>query len=372
MAKKTGDLDRRSFVKAGLGTVAGVATLGTGPELATNSVAAAPETPANIGGMEAVALPRTGFVTPRFALGGSAMAGYGLANFTMMSPERMVACVRHAYDEGVRYFDTAVSYRKGLNPGSEDVLGNALHDVRDKVYLNTKTHARTPKEARAHIAFSLKSMKTDYVDCLKLHVPNHYDYAMRVGEELAKMKEEGLTRTIGVSNHVHFEVLYKLVDTGLFDEILVAKGYFPKGMNEIISHRNQEFRELALLRAQELGMNIIGMKALNSRIFGHHVRDLVPDYPEDKAAKLPGAAIRWALSDERFHTFTIGYSYYHDVDACLEIFRGDMTVTDEDRRLLAEFSTLAWETEQVQKYAEPYLHDGDVFGPPPPNPEGDA
>jgi aryl-alcohol dehydrogenase-like predicted oxidoreductase len=364
MAGRRGDLDRRTFVKAGLGTVAGVAALGSGTELA--KTAAAVEAPAAIGGMETVALPRTGFVTPRFALGGSAMGGYGLANFTMMTPERMVECVRHAYDEGVRYFDTAVSYRRGLNPGSEDVLGNALSDVRDKVFINTKTHARTPEEARRHIAFSLKSMKTDYVDCLKLHVPNHYDYAMRVGEELAKMKEEGLTRTIGVSNHIHFEVLYKLVDTGMFDEILIAKGYFPKGMNEIVSHRNQEFRELTLLRATELGMNIVGMKALCSRIFGHHVKQLVPDYPDDKAANLPAAAIRWALSDRRFHTFTIGYSYYEDVDLCLEIFRGDMTVTDEDRRLLAEFSTLAWETEPVKAYAEPYVHEGDTFGPPPP------
>jgi aryl-alcohol dehydrogenase-like predicted oxidoreductase len=364
MKEKHGDLDRRSFVKAGLGTVAGVATLGSGAGLA--KTAAAETAPCTIGGMTAVALPRTGFVTPRFALGGSAMAGYGLKNFTMMTPERMVECVRHAYDEGVRYFDTAVSYRRGTNPGSEDILGNALHDVRDQVYLNTKTHAQTPEDARKHIAFSLKSMKTDYVDCLKLHVPNHYDYAMRVGEELARMKEEGLTRTIGVSNHVHFELLYKLVDTGLFDEILVAKGYFPKGMNEIISHRNQEFRELALNRAEELGMNIIGMKALNSRIFGHHVRDLAPDYPDDRAKKLPGAAIRWALSDDRFHTFAIGYSYYEDVDACVEIFRGDMTVTAEDRRLLAEFSTIAWETDQIQKYKEPYLHEGDTFGPPPP------
>jgi aryl-alcohol dehydrogenase-like predicted oxidoreductase len=364
MAQRKGDLDRRTFVKTSLGTVAGVAALGSGSRLARAEAAA--EAPKTIGGMRAVALPRTGFVTPRFALGGSAMGGYGLENFTMMTPERMVECVRHAYDEGVRYFDTAVSYRRGLNPGSEDVLGNALHDVRDQVYLNTKTHARTPEEARRHIAFSLKSMKTDYTDCLKLHVPNHYDYAMRVGEELAKMKEEGLTRAIGVSNHIHFEVLYKLVDSGMFDEILVAKGYFPKGMNEIVSHRNQEFRELALDRATELGMNIVGMKALCSRIFGHHARQLVPDYPQEKAAKLPGAAIRWALSDERFHTFTIGYSYYEDVDACVEIFRGDMTVTPEDRRLLAEFSTLAWETDPVKAYAEPYLHEGDTFGPPPP------
>jgi aryl-alcohol dehydrogenase-like predicted oxidoreductase len=341
-----------------------VATLGSG--VAPARAAAAAVAPQTIGGMAAVALPRSAFLTPRFALGGSAMGGYGLKNFQMMAPERMVECVRHAYDEGVRYFDTAVSYRQGLNPGSEDVLGNALADVRDKVFINTKTHAKTPEEARRHIAFSLKSLKTDHVDCLKLHVPNHYDYAMRVGEELAKIKQEGLTRLIGVSNHIHFEVLYRLVDSGMFDEILVAKGYFPKGMNEIVGHRNQEFRELALERASELGMNIVGMKALCSRIFGHHARQLVPDYPEEKATKLPGAAIRWALSDERFHTFTIGYSYYEDVDACLEVFRGDMTVTAEDRKLLAEFSTLAWETDPVQKYAEPYLHAGEAFGPPPP------
>jgi aryl-alcohol dehydrogenase-like predicted oxidoreductase len=369
MRKKHGDLNRRSFVKAGLGTVAGVATIGSGAEPA--KTAATAEAPATIGGMTAVALPRTGFVTPPFGLGGSAMGGYGLKSFTMMTPERMAECVRHAYDEGVRYFDTAVSYRRGTGPGSEDILGSALHDVRDQVYLSTKTHARTPAEARKHIVVSLESLQTDHVDCLKLHLPNHYDYAMRVGEELARMKEEGLTRTIGISNHVHFELLYKLVETGLFDEILVAKGYFPKGMNEILSHRNQEFRELALIRAAELGMNIIGMKALNSRIFGHHVRDLAPDYPEDKANKMPGAAIRWALSDERFHTYAIGYSYFEDVDLCLDIFRGDMTVTAEDQRLLAEFSTIAWETKQIQRYKEPYLHEGDTFGPPPPNEKSD-
>mgnify|MGYP000470570170 CR=1 FL=1 len=47
-------------------------------------------------------------------------------------------------------------------------------------------------------------------------------------------------------------------------------------------------------------------------------------------------------------------------------FSNDFQHNKEALDRLAEFSTIAWETEQVQKYKEPYLHDGDTFGPPPP------
>ena len=48
--------------------------------------------------------------------------------------------IRHAFDRGVRYFDTAESYMGGR---AEKAIGNALKDVRDKVVIATKTKART-------------------------------------------------------------------------------------------------------------------------------------------------------------------------------------------------------------------------------------
>ena len=53
---------------------------------------------------------------------------------------------------------------------------------------------------------------------------------------------------------------HKLIDSGAFDEVLLARCYFLKGMKEIILPRNLQFREMAIARAHELGMNIIGIR----------------------------------------------------------------------------------------------------------------
>lgn len=42
------------------------------------------------------------------------------------------------------------------------------------------------------------------------------------------MGDEGKMINIGMSNHVHFEVAYKLIDTGRPDKVLLAKRYLPR------------------------------------------------------------------------------------------------------------------------------------------------
>jgi aryl-alcohol dehydrogenase-like predicted oxidoreductase len=46
-----------------------------------------------------------------------------------------VKLVRHAYDSGIRYFDTAISYTYS---DSQAIIGKALKDVRDNVFVTTK------------------------------------------------------------------------------------------------------------------------------------------------------------------------------------------------------------------------------------------
>ena len=52
-----------------------------------------------------------------------------------LSFEDRVKLVRHAYDSGFRYFDTAISYTYG---DSQAIIGTALKDVRDNVFITTK------------------------------------------------------------------------------------------------------------------------------------------------------------------------------------------------------------------------------------------
>jgi predicted aldo/keto reductase-like oxidoreductase len=194
-----------------------------------------------------------------------------------------------------------------------------------------------------------------------VHTPLEYDYAMVVLDVLEEYKAKGIIRNIGTSQHIHFEVLYRMVDTGRLDEILVARGYFPKGMVELVSQRNAEFREMAIARADELGMNITGMKSLCSNIFSADSVNVVPGYPDDKRELLPAAAIRWAFSDPRFHVYAIGVTRHSDIDENIATCSGDMSVTDEDRVLLAEYSTRVWGSDAVKKMEEPLKYADSPF-----------
>lgn len=97
--------------------------------------------------------------------------GYGPAQ----SRNDAVAQVRAAYDLGVTFFDTAEAYGQ-LN---EEIVGEALAPVRDKVVIatkfgfregdNTKGLDSSPARIREVIENSLRHLRTDYVDLFYQH-----------------------------------------------------------------------------------------------------------------------------------------------------------------------------------------------------------
>jgi aryl-alcohol dehydrogenase-like predicted oxidoreductase len=109
-------------------------------------------------------------------------------------------------DAGVTLFDTADVYSDGA---SEEVLGEAIRNRRDKVLISTKTGlpmGEGPAEAgtsRARllpaVEASLRRLGTDYIDLLQLHA---FDAATPFEEVLATLDElvrAGKVRYIGVS-----------------------------------------------------------------------------------------------------------------------------------------------------------------------------
>ena len=146
--------------------------------------------------------------------------------------------VRRAFELGCNFFDTADVYGHGH---SEELLGAALHDVRDQVIIATKvggnfynrdihplmrdriaqsvgkpldeiaadaplsvTHDATFTSAYVRFAVerSLERLRTDHIDLLQLHNPPiNLISAMETYEPLEAMKREGLIRFYGVSVH---------------------------------------------------------------------------------------------------------------------------------------------------------------------------
>lgn len=120
-----------------------------------------------------------------------------------------IAAVRRMVENGVNMVDTAPIYGEGH---SEEVVGQALKGIRDKVYLTTKfgsyinhftgTSVRDCKynTVEREIDESLKRLQTDYIDFYVMHWP---DVNMPIEETMAAvnmLKEKGKIRFIGMSN----------------------------------------------------------------------------------------------------------------------------------------------------------------------------
>ena len=339
---------RRDFIKTGLLAAAGSTVLGQ--RLATAAVPADKTVAASVEALPVRKFGRTGHTLPILGMGGSAMvqlftSAYGVK---LLPLEERVAMVRHAFDSGIRYFDTARVYGE-----SEQIMGRGLKGVRDKVYLATKCHMTEPEQVRKCVETSLEQLDTDYVDCVQIHSPAiervGFEKAMKLHAELVKLRDEKMLRFIGLTTHVAFEDVLKMISTGGFDQVLLAYGYFRKGMDTILSNPKVEFRDMCLAKATDLGMAVVAMKVMGANIFSHNAKNLVDGVEPAQLEKLPPAAIRWVLQDPRISMLNIGVSMPSDVDRNLKTLTGNLAFTNEDRTLLAEFSAKAYEAETVKK-----------------------
>ena len=344
MSDASHDSGRRDFLKSGALAVASTGLLGAAAlaEPATNAVASAGQVPVRPFG-------KTGRTLPILGMGGSAMVqvfirAYGVP---LLPLEDRVAMVRHAYDSGIRYFDTARVYGE-----SESIMGRGLTGVRQHCYIATKCHISDPTKVRQTVESSLKELDMDYVDCVQIHSPAieavGFDGAMKIHAELLKLRDEKMLRFIGLTTHVAFEDVYKMIKTGGFDQVLLAYGYVRKGMDTMLSNRKIEHRDLCLAAAHERGMAIVAMKVLGANMLSHNAKAMVPDYDSDRLAKIPPAAIRWVLQDERVSMLNIGVSMPSDIDRNLAVLRGDTQFTNDDRSLLADFSSRLYGAEIIK------------------------
>ncbi len=120
--------------------------------------------------------------------------------------------VTYAVDQGITYFDTGDVYGHGH---SEELLGEALADVRDEVTIATKIgydfynnpqagHGELPKEMdpeylREAFERSLERLDVEYVDVLQLHNADVDEITPAVLDLFDELEEEGLIRARGLA-----------------------------------------------------------------------------------------------------------------------------------------------------------------------------
>lgn len=191
--------------------------------------------------MKTVTLGMTGITVPQNA--------FGALPIQRVNLDTAVRILRKAYDGGMRFFDTARGYTD-----SEIKLGAAFEGMRDKIFIASKTQAKTPEQFWEQLNTTLTNLKTDYLDIYQLHcVPQCYRPGDGTGlyECLVEAKAKGMIRHIGITAH-KIGVAREIVESGLYETLQFPFSYLASD------------EDIALVNAcREKNMGFIAMKGLS-------------------------------------------------------------------------------------------------------------
>lgn len=244
-----------------------------------------------------VVLGRTGIKTSLVGLGTGSVGVKHSSNQVKLGEVGFKKLVRHAYDRGITYFDTADQY------GSHIYLREALKGLpREKLFIQTKTRATTAEMARADIERFRQELGVDYLDTLLMHCmmkgawPTDFRPVMDV---LSEAKAKKWVRAIGVSCH-GMDPLRTAVKTDWVEVDLARIN--PVGVKARMDGSPEEV--VPCLRAMhEQGKGVLGMKILGEGMF---------KTPEQQLA-----SIKFVLGLGCVDAFVIGFESPAQIDQIL-------------------------------------------------------
>lgn len=191
--------------------------------------------------MKTIVLGNTGIKTPQNA--------FGALPIQRISTYDAVKLLRRAYEGGMTFFDTARAYSD-----SEEKVGKAFEGMRDKIFLATKSTAKTPEQLKADLDTSLRLLKTDYIDIYQLHcVPVCYRPGDGTGmyEAMLEARAQGKIRHISITTH-KIGVAEEIVESGLYETLQYPLSYLASD------------RDIELVKScEKAGMGFIAMKGLS-------------------------------------------------------------------------------------------------------------
>ena len=180
--------------------------------------------------------------------------GAALAESTEEAGDR---AIQQALDAGVTHFDTAADYGE-----SELHYGRWMPEIRDRIFLSTKTGLREKDPARRQIEASLERLRVDHVDLLQLHALGDLEDLDRAAgpggslEAAVEAKEEGLVGAVGITGHgngapsTHLEALRRYP----FETVLTPWNYI---LSTDENYRADYEALVEEVRRQDAGLMII-------------------------------------------------------------------------------------------------------------------
>ena len=285
------NISRRHFLKTGVaaGALAGV---GSFPLLAERGKAT-----------DWVTLGRSGIKVTRLAFGtgtkgGSVQRALGQDQFTSL--------VRHAYDSGIRFFETSESYAQ-----MHEMLGIALKGIpRENYRLMTKVTTGDGKDPQTKIDELRKAAQTDYFDIMLLHVQHTATWPTETQQwqdVILENEHRQAVKTHGASVHglpalrqvagdKWLEIgMIRMNHKGAHMDAEDPRTHDLGNVNEVVEHVQETLKA---------GKGVISMKLVGEGTFTGR----------DDRQK----AMRFAFRNAGVHCVTVGYKSPAEVDEAID------------------------------------------------------
>ncbi len=228
--------------------------------------------------------------------------GFGALPIQRITKDDAAKLLRKAYDGGITLFDTARAYSD-----SEEKIGYAMSDIRNHIYITTKTAAQNADAFWKDLETSLTLLKTDHLDVYQFHNPS---FCPKPGDESGlydaalKAREQGKIRFIGITNH-RLSVANEAVESGLYDTLQFPFCY-------LCSDKDVELVEAC----KKSNVGFIAMKALSGGL-------------------ITNSAAAYAFEAQYENVLPIwGVQREHELDEFLSYITNPPAMTEEIRTLI--------------------------------------
>lgn len=286
---------RREFLKTGLASAGTLALSGALPLKALG----APRGSAT----DLVTLGRSGVKVSRLAFGTGTISGRVQRE---LGQEGFTRLVRHAYDSGIRFFETAESYTD-----MHKMLGLALKGLpRDSYQLMTKvttTHEGVDPRQKFDELRTLAN--TEYFDIMLLHWQHTATWpsdTARWQDAILEVQSRKVVLSHGASVH-GLPALRKVPDTNWLQVAMIRVNHTGKSMDaEDYATNGPGNVPEVVSRVQEVhkqGLGVISMKLAGEGTFDR----------EDRRK-----AMRFAFRDAGVDCVTVGYKAPNEIDEAIE------------------------------------------------------
>lgn len=280
---------RRRFLQASLGAAAGsvltTPVVGAAKRSATDWVTL---------GRSGVKVTRLAFGTGTF--GGRVQRELGQAEFTKL--------VRHAYDRGIRFFETADNYDQ-----MHEMLAEALKGIpRDTYRLMTKFRWRDAEKPFETLDRFRRETNSEYFDIVLLHNVRTATWAKeleRLRDAISEAKHKKILMAHGVSAH-GLKPAGSLSKEKWLDVALMRVNHNGARMDNMEGDNNHGDHAAAIanvVAAKKSGMGLLGMKLVGEGRF---------KTPEER-----DASIRYVIKNQLVDAMTIGYKSPAEIDEAI-------------------------------------------------------